>query len=37
MINRALYIDDVLYTFSQSRVQLNSLSDFSLLAKIDLS
>ncbi|MCW4018326.1 MAG: beta-propeller domain-containing protein [Candidatus Bathyarchaeota archaeon] len=36
-INRALYIDNVLYTFSQSRVQLNSLSDFSLLAKIDLS
>jgi uncharacterized secreted protein with C-terminal beta-propeller domain len=36
MINRALYIDDVLYTFSQSRVQLNSLNDFALLAKIDL-
>ncbi len=35
-ITRSLYIGNVLYTFSQSRVQLNSLTDFALLAKIDL-
>ncbi len=32
-ITRALYIGDVLYTISQSRVQLNSLTDLSLIAK----
>jgi uncharacterized secreted protein with C-terminal beta-propeller domain len=37
IINRALYIEDTLYTFSQSRVQLNSLNDFALLAKIEFS
>jgi uncharacterized secreted protein with C-terminal beta-propeller domain len=36
-ISRSLYIDDVLYTFSQSRVQLNSLADFSLIAQVDLT
>jgi inhibitor of cysteine peptidase len=36
-INRAVYIGNVLYTFSQSRVQLNSLDNFALLAKIDLN
>jgi uncharacterized secreted protein with C-terminal beta-propeller domain len=35
-INRSLYIGNTLYTFSNSRVQLNSLTDFTLLAKIDL-
>jgi inhibitor of cysteine peptidase len=39
-ITRAMYIDQpsgtVLYTFSDSRVQLNSLDNFALLAKIDL-
>jgi uncharacterized secreted protein with C-terminal beta-propeller domain len=36
-INRALYIEDTLYTFSANRVQLNSLDDFALIAKIDLN
>jgi inhibitor of cysteine peptidase len=36
-INRSLYIDNTVYTFSQSRVQLNSLTDFAMLAKIDLN
>ena len=36
-ITRSLYIDNVLYTVSQNRVQLNSLSDFALLAKVDLN
>ncbi|MCW4010126.1 MAG: beta-propeller domain-containing protein [Candidatus Bathyarchaeota archaeon] len=35
-LTRSLYIDDVLYTFSQSRVQLNSLDDFSVLAIVEL-
>jgi len=35
-ISRSLYIDNTLYTISNSRVQLNSLNDFSLLAKINL-
>jgi len=35
-ITRSLYIDNVLYTVSQSRVQLNSLSSFALLAEVDL-
>ncbi len=42
-ITRSLFITDpitdktTLYTFSNSRVQLNSLDDFSLIAKIELS
>jgi hypothetical protein len=36
-IDRSLYIGNVLYTFSNSRVQLNSLDDFAVLAQIDLS
>ncbi len=36
-ITRSLYIDNVLYTVSQNRVQLNSLSNFALLAKVDLN
>jgi inhibitor of cysteine peptidase len=35
-ITRSLYIDNTLYTFSQSRIQLNNLSDLSLVARIDL-
>jgi uncharacterized secreted protein with C-terminal beta-propeller domain len=35
-ITRSMYIGNVLYTFSQSAVQLNSLSDFSLIAKVAL-
>jgi inhibitor of cysteine peptidase len=35
-INRAIYIGNVLYTFSNSRVQLNSLDSLALIAKIDL-
>ncbi len=36
-IDRSLYINNVLYTVSQGRVQLNNLSDFSLLAKVELN
>jgi inhibitor of cysteine peptidase len=36
-ITRSLFIGNVLYTFSDSRVQLNSLSDLSFIAKIDLN
>ncbi len=36
-IDRSLYIGNVLYTVSQSRVQLNSLGNFTLLAKVDLN
>jgi inhibitor of cysteine peptidase len=36
-ITRSLYIGNVLYTFSQTRVQLNSLEDFAVLARIDLN
>ena len=36
-ITRSLYIDNVLYTVSQNRVQLNNLSNLNLLAKIDLN
>ena len=36
-IKRSLYIDNVLYTFSQNRVQLNSLSNYALLAKVELN
>jgi uncharacterized secreted protein with C-terminal beta-propeller domain len=35
-ISRSLYIGNVLYTFSQNRVQLNSLDNFAVLARIDL-
>ncbi|MCW4006008.1 MAG: beta-propeller domain-containing protein [Candidatus Bathyarchaeota archaeon] len=35
-ITRAMYIDNTLYTFSNSRVQLNSLTDFSLLSAVNL-
>jgi inhibitor of cysteine peptidase len=35
-ITRSLYIGNVLYTFSEGRVQLNSLDNFTLIAKIDL-
>ncbi len=36
-IDRSLYIGNVLYTVSQGRVQLNSLSNYALLAKVDLN
>jgi inhibitor of cysteine peptidase len=36
-ITRSLYIDNVLYTISQSRVQLNSLSNYTPLAKVNLN
>jgi inhibitor of cysteine peptidase len=36
-INRALYIGNTLYTVSNARVQLNSLDNFALIAKIDLN
>ncbi|MCX8151035.1 MAG: beta-propeller domain-containing protein [Candidatus Bathyarchaeota archaeon] len=36
-INRALYIDNTLYTLSNYRVQLNSLNNLALLAKIELN
>jgi uncharacterized secreted protein with C-terminal beta-propeller domain len=36
-ISRALYIGNTLYTVSSSRVQLNSLDNFALIAKIDLN
>jgi hypothetical protein len=36
-ITRSLYIDNVLYTISQNRVQLNSLSNYALLAKVELN
>jgi len=36
-ITRSIYIGNVLYTFSESRVQLNSLSDLSLIAQVDLN
>jgi uncharacterized secreted protein with C-terminal beta-propeller domain len=35
-ITRSLYIGNVLYTVSQNRVQLNNLSNFALLAKVEL-
>jgi hypothetical protein len=35
-ITRSLYIGNVLYTLSQSRVQLNNIDNFALLAKVDL-
>ncbi len=36
-IERALYIDNTLYTISNSRIQLNNIDNFALLAKIDLN
>ncbi len=36
-INRALYIGNTLYTFSNSEVQLNSLTDLSKIATINLT
>jgi hypothetical protein len=36
-INRALYIGNTLYTVSNARVQLNSLENLALMAKVDLS
>ncbi len=36
-IMRSLYIGNTLYTFSQTRIQLNSLDNFGLIAKIDLN
>jgi inhibitor of cysteine peptidase len=36
-VNRALYIDNTLYTVSNARVQLNSLDNMALIAKVDLS
>lgn len=35
-INREVYIGNVLYTFSDSRIQLNSLTDYTTIAQIDL-
>jgi len=37
IVNRALYIGDVLYTISQGKIELNSLADLSLLKEINLS
>jgi len=36
-INREVYIGNVLYTFSDSRIQLNSLTDYTTIAQIDLN
>jgi len=36
-INRALYIGNILYTVSQAKIELNSLTDLSLLKQINLS
>jgi inhibitor of cysteine peptidase len=36
-ISRALYIGNTLYTVSNTRVQLNSLENMALIAKVDLS
>jgi uncharacterized secreted protein with C-terminal beta-propeller domain len=36
-INRALYIDNTLYTLSNARVQLNNIETLALLAQIDLN
>ena len=35
-VKRSLYIGNTLYTVSNARVQLNSLDDLGLIAKIDL-
>lgn len=34
-VKRNLYVDDLLYTFSDSRLQLNKLSDLALVKKLD--
>jgi uncharacterized secreted protein with C-terminal beta-propeller domain len=36
-ITRSLYINNVLYTVSQNKIQLNSLANLSLLAKVELT
>jgi uncharacterized secreted protein with C-terminal beta-propeller domain len=36
-ITRSLYIENMLYTFSETRVQLNSLENFEQIARIELS
>jgi inhibitor of cysteine peptidase len=36
-VTRSLYINNVLYTVSQNRVQLNNLSNLNLLAKVELT
>ncbi len=36
-ITRSLFIQNVLYTFSETQVQLNSLDNFEQIARIDLS
>jgi hypothetical protein len=36
-ITRSLYINNVIYTVSQNRVQLNNLGDLSLLSKVELT
>ena len=36
LITRSLYIEDRLYTISNARVQLNSLTDMSLIATVEL-
>jgi uncharacterized secreted protein with C-terminal beta-propeller domain len=35
-VNRALYIDNTLYTVSNAKVQLNSLSTLALIAEVNL-
>jgi inhibitor of cysteine peptidase len=37
IVNRALYIGNILYTVSQGKIELNSLADLSLLKEISLS
>ena len=37
MVNRALYIDNTLYTVSNAKVKLNSLTDLSQIAEVELS
>jgi uncharacterized secreted protein with C-terminal beta-propeller domain len=36
-MNRALYIDNVLYTVSYSKIQLNSLEDLAFIKEIELN
>jgi inhibitor of cysteine peptidase len=36
-VNRALYIDNTLYTVSNAKVKLNSLDTLALIAEVDLS
>jgi len=37
MVNRALYIDNTLYTVSNAKVKLNSLDSLALIAEVDLN